>query len=98
MAHVTALPAVVQYVDSVSSVPVHECFVELPMVGSAVVKPGSLEAVAPVDNQLETPEAAAQSSLVGILVLVIAGLAGMKTEKLVAVALVDMEIGLGVVP
>lgn len=97
MAHVTAFPAVVQCVDSVYSVLVHVRLVELAMVGSAAVKSGALEAVAPVDNQLEAPEAAAQLNLVGILVLVTADLADMETEKLVAVALVDMEIGLGAV-
>lgn len=97
MAHVTAFPAVVQYVDSVSSVPFRVCLVELAMVGSAAVKSGGLEAVAPVDNQLEAPEAAAQLNPVEILVLVTAGLAGMETEKLEAVVPVDMGIGLGAV-
>lgn len=95
MAHVTAFPAVVQYVDSVCSVLVHVCLVELAKVGSAAVKSGALEAVAPVDNQLEAPKAAAQLNLVRILVPVTVDLAGRETEKLVAVALVDMEIGLG---
>lgn len=96
MAHATAFPVVVWYDDSVSSVPVHECLVELAVVGSAAVKSWTLEAVAPVDNQLETPKAAARLNPVGILVQA-AGLAGMETEKLEAAVPVDMEIDLGAV-
>lgn len=79
-----------------SSAPVHVHAV-LAMLGPEAVKSGSLESVAPIDDQFETQEVGSLLNLVGISDLITAGLGGMETEKLVAVEQADMEIGLGAV-
>lgn len=95
MEHVTELPAVVHYVDSVSYAPVHVWQVELAMLAPAAVKSGTLESAAPIGDQLEIRAAASLLNLVGISALVTAGLGGMGTEKVVAAVPTDMEIVLG---